>query len=165
LYFVTDTNGIFLTEKLSNHDYIVEVSKKPVYKTIIHSWIEYWENTYDYSELTSDCENNYDCYVFPLNPIIHSYRVIPDSLDFRDDLSSLALSILNTGTGQLEWQLIVNDNWITADFKADTIPEDGFDIINLQVDRSMLTQGFHSSSIDLISNAGDRVIRVNATKD
>jgi len=165
LYFLTDTNGVFVTEKIPNHTILVEVSKNPEYKTIIQNEYEILENSYDYIELTLDCENSYFCYVFPLEAIIHSYRVIPDTLDFRNDLSSHSFSILNTGTGQLEWQLNIHDNWITADIQSDTIPEKGFDIINLQVDRSLLTQGNFSSSVDLISNAGDRIIPVYLTKD
>lgn len=153
LYYLTDTNGIFLTEKLSIYQSIIlEASKTPDYKTIIQ-------------EVYGFIEDNYLSVELSLEPIIHSYSVIPDTLDFRNDLSSLSLSILNTGTGQLDWQLFVNNNWITADADSGTVPEKEFEIINLQVDRSLLTQGYFSSSIDLISNAGDKIIPVYITKD
>lgn len=159
LYYLTDPNGTFQTEKIGDYlDIVIEASKKPEYKT--ETFYERYEiEVYD---TVWPFEENFTYYTVEilLKPINLNYRIIPDTLNFINDLSSLSLSILNTGTGQLEWQLIVNDNWITTDIESDTIPENEFDIINVQLNRSLLNPGNFSSSIHFISNAGNKAIPV-----
>jgi len=81
------------------------------------------------------------------------------TLDFSASLSNLTLSITNSGTQTLDWNIVDDQDWI------DVTPTSGSttteqDVITVSVDRSGLAAGDYSGDVTITSNGGDQIVSV-----
>ena len=82
--------------------------------------------------------------------------ISPQTLDFSDSISSLTFNVNNVGDGDLIWSISDNQEWIT------TSPSSGVNngTINVQVDRSILSEGSYSGTVTVSSNGGESMVEV-----
>ncbi|MBC8551242.1 MAG: DNRLRE domain-containing protein [Candidatus Marinimicrobia bacterium] len=96
----------------------------------------------------------------PNNPVL-SLSSVAD-LDFGNSQNEQSLSISNTGTGLLIWNIIADQEWlevspINGETSADT------DQITISVDRSGLELGDYLGTIEITSNGGADTLIVQMT--
>jgi len=101
-----------------------------------------------------------DIALIPMTPVLF---VSVTSLDFGSNLTSLPVSIKNTGKGTLEWSISENADWINVNPMSGSTTTQISNII-ISVDRSVLSQGNHNQIISIISNGGNATINVNIIK-
>jgi hypothetical protein len=90
------------------------------------------------------------------NPML---RVEPGSLDFGYLDSTRPLTIVNIGGGTLTWSVTESIPWLDVSSTSGTNTEE----IDVTVDRSGLSPGTYSGTIDVSSNAGNESILVYMT--
>lgn len=86
-----------------------------------------------------------------------SLSVSPNYLDFGSDKANLTFDIANSGTGELNWSISDNQEWITIN------PESGtnFNTINVNVNRSDKSPGDYSGSATISSNGGTGYVEIS----
>lgn len=86
--------------------------------------------------------------------------VEPSTLNFGHDKEILPFTISNLGTGNLNWSLIKNKEWINiAEISGTNLSS-----INVTVDRSELEVGTHIGQLSINSNGGTGYVVINAEK-
>ena len=83
----------------------------------------------------------------------------PNSLNFGSEETNLSFTISNTGNGELNWSLIPNQNWITANPTSGSLINNSEDVL-VTVNRSGLTPDTYNGSISLTSNGGNQDINI-----
>ncbi len=82
----------------------------------------------------------------------------PISIGYGTTSSRQTIGITNTGNGDLAWQATPSHTWITA------TPESGVTSgstqVTINVDRSQLSPGEHTGSIDIVSNGGSITVPI-----
>ncbi len=87
------------------------------------------------------------------------------SVDFQtmdaSQQATQAISISNTGTLQLDWQITSNEDWVTFDRTSGSIQPSGTSqAVNVQVDTTGLQPGSYSAALTVGSNGGTTQITV-----
>jgi len=94
----------------------------------------------------------------PDDPVL---EVNPSALDFSSEYVVKGLSIINSGTGVLNWEIAAQETWITVDQETGATGEGTTDKINVMVDRSAVTElGGYSGELDITSDGGDVTVSV-----
>jgi hypothetical protein len=94
----------------------------------------------------------------PDDPVL---EVNPSALDFSSEYVVKGLSIINSGTGVLNWEIAAQETWITVDQETGVTGEGATDKINVMVDRSAVTElRGYSGELDITSNGGDVTVSV-----
>lgn len=95
-----------------------------------------------------------------LNPILPSLGISVNTLDFGSELTTLSIQINNTGSGQLEWSVSENIDWLSAaPIQGSCTTQSSQLAIN--VNRSGLNEGSYSQIISVISNGGNKTLIIN----
>jgi hypothetical protein len=88
----------------------------------------------------------------------------PPSLDFGDlqqgATGTLIFSVWNSGGGTLNYSLYENVSWITAVIPARGSSTGNVDAVNVSIDTTGIPVGFHSGSVEIISNGGNGTVEV-----
>ena len=88
-----------------------------------------------------------------------SITVNPSALNFGDFADTLSLNLSNGGTGELVIDSITSaDSWLSV--AAADVDSNGVGRYSVSVDRSALTIGSHSSTINVDSNGGAAVVQM-----
>ncbi len=82
--------------------------------------------------------------------------ITPSSLDFASVVRYRPLSIANTGSGTLTWTITDDMDWLTVDPPSGT----GGRTVMVKVDRSEVSEGAHSGTVTVNSNAGSATVEV-----
>ena len=85
--------------------------------------------------------------------------VNPLSLDFGEEETELTFEISNTGNGTLNWELTLNQNWITANPTSGSLTNNNETVI-VNVDRAGLAPDTYNGSISITSNGGNQDLAV-----
>ncbi len=85
--------------------------------------------------------------------------VNPTSLDFGEEQTSLNLTIENSGFEMMNWSLISNQNWLTANPYSGSLSNNSQNI-NVTVDRTGLNPDTYTGSISITSNGGNQDVNV-----
>ncbi len=93
----------------------------------------------------------------PSEPILYFE---PNVLNFGHDKESLPFTIQNIGTGNLNWDLTKNKDWISISEASGTNQS----TINVTVDRNQLDYLLYSGQIDISSNGGTAAVVINVEK-
>jgi hypothetical protein len=156
LTYLTNENGFYKTEKISEALWktgglVIEASK-PGWETV--TWNSNIKYEYDPRTETWSRDDGDTLYVnFGLRFLWRAFTVRPDTLSFGNNFTALPIYILNMGAGQLDWEINHNDNWIIIQQNSGQIPVKQFVQVMIVVDRSGLSPGKYSSSIEIITNA------------
>jgi Viral BACON domain len=87
------------------------------------------------------------------------------SVDFQTmdvgQQATQAISISNTGTLQLDWQMTSSENWVTLDsISGSLLPSGAPQAVNVQVDTTGLQPGSYSATLTIGSNGGTSQLTV-----
>jgi hypothetical protein len=175
--YYTDESGYYETEKLiinTGIRYKVEASK-PDYEVTAWNGIDPYEEAGSPGKISAGPQFPDMVVEFKLSPIVLGYQIIPDSLFFRIKYdpsdptvySWLQLTILNTGTGPLNWKIHTHDPWIEPDFKdpvtVNEIRQNEFSMVDIGVKRTTLSPGNYSGSVEITIGNIPNVIPVDVT--
>jgi len=85
-----------------------------------------------------------------------SLSVSPESMDFGSSTTQIQFSIVNAGTGELNWTIADNQEWIT------TSPESGtnYGTVNVDISRDEMIAGDYSGTVTVSSNGGVRYVEI-----
>jgi hypothetical protein len=89
-------------------------------------------------------------------------EVTPAEIELRAAENETFIRVRNTGTGELIWNLVSNDPWITF---APGDPTSGIQttnnqIIDIEIDRATLNPGPQTGSVSVTSNGGDQNVSI-----
>jgi hypothetical protein len=179
--YLTDEEGFFVTEKLPTWESFSLNIPGSSYNNKVYDYWGYfideyyalyadtlYTNTND-TLFTYKFQNDTLFLVVALELSRISYSIIPDYLDFRSDRCKLPISILNSGSNSISYQIKRKDSWITyvmreSGWYSDTsfVNANGYVIYDISIDRSLLLPGIYSSSIEILINMEENtVIPVN----
>jgi hypothetical protein len=170
LKYTTNSIGIFISERIDGYwfskDLIVEASKKP-YAT------SYWTSKNNASTLGEILDHDTVHINLAFYPEWFEFSVIPEMLDFQNNIDILPIVILNEGFGQIDWEIIENDDWIES-WVSDAynwgndqwhLLSGGWAVIKIWILRENLSSGTYTSNITINTNAGSKVIPIYVTVD
>ena len=140
----TDSEGIFIFDKLLNGVYILELSH-PNYELI--------EKEFSVSE---GKETRAD---ISMNPIVPVLKISTDALDFGTNIEVLTVDLSNEGKGELEWTVTGIPPWLTVNPTNDTTTT-SISPISFTVNRSQLNTGT-TTIVTIESNSGSKTIQVS----
>jgi hypothetical protein len=82
--------------------------------------------------------------------------VTPAALTFNEGEDAKPMSVINVGTGQLDWQITSDQSWLTA------TPAAGANgaVVSVQVDRAGMSGGTYYGNLFVTSNGGDATVPV-----
>lgn len=88
-------------------------------------------------------------------------EVSPSALDFGSEYIVKELFVSNSGTGDLDWVVAANEEWITVDQGSGSTGAGKTDAVNVLVDRSVVTElGRYSDTLSVTSEGGDAEVSV-----
>ena len=140
----TGSDGHFVFEELDPKEYTIQCSKTG------------FETNTKTATIEPGMSRSLDISLNPIEPIIETSVT---SLDFGDDLTSLPVSITNSGQGTLEWSISEDVNWITINPLSGSTTTEISNIV-ISIDRSGLAQGNYNQSISILSNGGNITISI-----
>ncbi|MCK4295290.1 MAG: fibronectin type III domain-containing protein, partial [Candidatus Marinimicrobia bacterium] len=82
--------------------------------------------------------------------------ISPKTLDFGDTLTTLTFDVANAGTGDLNWSISDNQEWITTSPTAGT----NYGTVNVTVSRDGISPGDYSGTVTVSSNGGTEYVEV-----
>ena len=174
LVLLTDDKGCYRTKKISeklwlNGELVIAASKQG-YETA--NWKSNATYASEYDPLTEiwSRDDKDTLYVnFGLKSLWNSCEVSPGVLYFGNNLITLPLYILNTGAGQLDWEISHSNSWIQLTQNSGQIPVSQFVQVLILIDRSSLIPGTYTDNLEITTNAntGDNplVVPVYVTVD
>lgn len=141
---ITGSDGTFSFEKLEPTEYTLSFKKKG-----------YSDETQKVS-VKAGLVSSVHVSMAEVMPIL---EVTPDVLDFGLNVSTLAIDIVNSGKGILEWEISEGAEWLTCS-KTKGVTEEQPTSVVLNVSRDGLKGGNHSETLVVTSNGGSSVIKV-----
>lgn len=141
---ITGSDGTFSFEKLEPTEYTLSFKKKG-----------YSDETQKVS-VKAGIVSSVHVSMSEVMPIL---EVTPDVLDFGLNVSTLAIDIVNSGKGTLEWEISEGAEWLECS-KTKGITEEQPTSVVLNVSRDGLKGGNHSETLVVTSNGGSSVIEV-----
>jgi hypothetical protein len=85
-----------------------------------------------------------------------SLSVAPTSLDFGSTETGMSFSVVNAGSGNLEWSVSDNQEWITTSPGSGT----NYGTVNVNISRDGMTVGDYSGTVTVSSNGGSGYVEV-----
>jgi len=85
-----------------------------------------------------------------------SLSVAPSSLDFGTSETIMSFNIANAGTGDLNWSVADNQEWISTNPSTGT----NYGTINVTVSRDGMTAGDYSGTVTVSSNGGTGYVEI-----
>ena len=82
------------------------------------------------------------------------------TIDFGTNETTRILTITNNGNGDLNWNISINQNWLSLSAESGTTSGGLSDDVSVMVDRSNLTPGAYDDQLSITSNGGDIYIDV-----
>lgn len=86
-----------------------------------------------------------------------SLSVTPNSLEFGETTTSLPITVVNAGTGELNWSISDNQEWISVNPTSGT----NYSSVNVSIDRAGMSPGDYSGLVSISSNGGTASVAVN----
>lgn len=88
-------------------------------------------------------------------------EVSPSALDFGSEYVIKELFISNGGDGILDWIIAAQEAWINVDQETGSTSEGKTDMVNIMVDRSVVTElGSYSDELSITSDGGNATVNV-----
>lgn len=142
---VTGTDGSFQFKDLDAADYTITYTKEGY--------------TSDSKKVTVSPGMNRDASV-NLDPIVPVLNVYPASLDFGNEVTTLAIDIKNTGKGSLRWDVSEGIDWLSCSPSSGTTTNETSSVV-VTVSREGLEHGNYNGTIVVSSNGGSQSIAVS----
>ena len=126
--------------------------------------------TVDRSNLSVDSYNanilissNGGDYILPISMIVPEVGLMLSSndLNFETSISEMSVTISNAGQGELNWEAITSDSWISISPNSGMITTNTQNV-NITINRQALDSGYHEGYIYLTSNGGNITINIIA---
>lgn len=142
---VTGTDGSFQFKDLDAADYTITYTKEGY--------------TGDSKKVTVSPGMNRDASI-TLDPIVPVLSVSPSSLDFGNEITTLAIDIRNTGKGALQWSVSEETGWLSCTPSSGTTTNETSSVV-VTVSREGLEHGSYNGTIVVSSNGGSQSIPVS----
>lgn len=141
---VTSTDGEFLFDNLDAQEYTLSIKK------------DGYEDMSQKVSVKAGMTSSVQVALKLVQPILN---VSVSSLDFGDEVSSLAMDITNSGKGILQWEIQEDVEWITCTPASGSTSDKSASVV-VKASREGMEKGSYTETIVISSNGGSTIVKV-----